>query len=143
MAEAGVSSSGYEGGCLCGAIRYRATGPTIFVAYCHCRSCTMSSGAPLVGWATFEKDGFSFIKGSPTERASSPPVRRTFCATCGSPLTYTHSERADQIDVTLATIDDPTGLAPMCHVWVSEKRPWLAIGDELPRFAQWPGSDPA
>lgn len=131
----------YEGGCLCGEIRYGVTGAAVFVAYCHCRSCTVSSGAPLVGWATFERESFSFIKGSPTERASSPPVRRTFCGTCGSPLTYTHADRADHVDVTLATIDAPTDLAPMCHVWVSERRPWFVIGDDLPRFKQWPGSE--
>jgi hypothetical protein len=103
----------------------------------------MSGGAPLVAWAIFEKKDFSFTKGRPAERASSQPVCRTFCPTCGSPLTYTHAERGDQIDVTLATIDEPTDLAPMCHVWVAEKRPWLVIGDDLPRFTEWPGSAPA
>jgi hypothetical protein len=42
--------------------------------------------------------------------------------------------------VTLATVDSPVGITPMCHVWVSEKRPWFAIGDDLPRYTEWPGS---
>lgn len=140
MAETELTARSYEGGCLCGDVRYRVTGDAIFAAYCHCRSCTMSSGAALVAWATFEKRDFSFTKGRPAEHASSPPVRRTFCPRCGTALTYTHAERADQVDVTLVTLDDPAGLAPMCHVWVSNKRPWLVIGDDLPRYTEWPGS---
>jgi len=140
MAETGMTTERYEGGCLCGEVRYRVTGAAIFAAYCHCRSCTMSSGAPLVGWATFDKGALTFTQGRPAEHASSPPVRRTFCPRCGSPLTYTHAERPDHVDVTLATIDDPAGIAPMCHVWVSQKRPWLVIGDDLPRYSEWPGS---
>jgi len=135
-----MSEKTYEGGCHCGEIRYRANGEVLFAAYCHCRSCTMSSGAPVVGWVTFDAKSFTFTKGRPTERASSKPVRRTFCPTCGSALAYTHAERAGQIDVTLATLDDPTGITPMCHVWVSEKRPWFTIGDDLPQYAEWPGS---
>jgi len=141
MAETGTTAQIYEGGCLCGDIRYRVTGAAIFAAYCHCRSCTMASGAAPVAWATFEKGDFSFTDGRPAEHQSSPPVRRTFCPRCGSPLTYTHAERADHVDVTLATLDDPAGLAPLCHVWASEKRPWLALGDDLPRYKEWPGSD--
>jgi hypothetical protein len=140
MAETGTTQPIYEGGCHCGEIRYRVTGVAIFAAYCHCRSCTMSSGAPVVGWATFDEKSFAFTKGRPAERLSSPPVRRTFCPTCGSALTYTHAERPDHIDVTLATVDGPVDIAPMCHVWVSEKRPWFTIGDDLPRYSEWPGS---
>ena len=33
-----------EGGCLCGAIRYRLSGPTLFVSQCACRDCQKATG---------------------------------------------------------------------------------------------------
>lgn len=135
-----MRSTVYEGGCLCGAVRYRIKGDAVIAAYCHCRSCTLSSGAPVVAWVTFEKEAFAVTDGKPVEHASSQPVKRSFCGRCGSALTYTHDERPTQIDVTLSTLDDPQELVPQCHVWVSERRPWFTIGDDLPRFSEWPGS---
>lgn len=37
-----------EGGCLCGALRYALSGPSIDAGYCHCRFCQRASGAPVV-----------------------------------------------------------------------------------------------
>ncbi|MGH8305038.1 MAG: GFA family protein, partial [Steroidobacteraceae bacterium] len=52
----------------------------------------------------------------------------------GTCLTYRHASRAGELDVTLATLDDPTLLAPQMHLWVGEKLPWVSIGDRLPQF---------
>jgi len=132
-------SETYEGGCLCGAVTYRATGPEIIVAYCHCASCRGSAGAAPVAWVTFDLDKFEFTSGSPAEYLSSPPVRRKFCRTCGTALTYEHSARPDHIDVTLATVRDTKALRPVAHVWVSDKPDWVVIADGLHQFPQWPG----
>ena len=48
-----MSDDAYEGGCLCGSARYRATGPASNACYCLCRSCRLASGATPVAWATF------------------------------------------------------------------------------------------
>ena len=69
------------------------------------------------------------------ELRSSPKVVRGFCARCGSCLTYCHEARSSEIDVTLATLDDPATFAPTMHVWVADKLPWVSIGDGLPQFA--------
>lgn len=135
-----MSEGHYEGHCLCGYVRYRAEAEPLLVAYCHCRSCTLASGAHAVAWATFARDRFRIVEGEPTANPSSEPVIRTFCPRCGAALTYTHTQRPEEIDVTFATIADPKALVPQCHVWVSNKRPWAAIGDDLPKFSEWPGS---
>ena len=123
----------YRGGCLCGAVRYEANGSAANPCYCHCRSCRLAAGAPLVPWATFARARFHVVRGTLTERRSSARVWRGFCAACGSALTYRNEARADEIDVTLATLDEPARLAPQMHVWVAEKLPWLVIGDGLPQ----------
>jgi len=71
--------------------------------------------------------------GAARQFASSPPVWRTFCAQCGSPLTYRHRDRADSIDVTVATLDDPNALAPQYHVWTEDALRWEPTCAGLPR----------
>lgn len=123
-----------SGGCHCGRTRYRAAGAAAHVGYWHCRSCRGSSGAPFVAWATFEKAGFAFCAGVPGRYRSSGAVVRTFCPQCGTPLTYEHSATPSEIDVTLASLEEPEGLAPEFHIWVAHKLPWVVIEDGLPRY---------
>ena len=68
-----------------------------------------------------------------SEYRSSAQVWRGFCARCGTSLTYRHESRPAEIDVTLATLDDPTLLTPAMHVWVKDRLPWMPIADSLPR----------
>ncbi len=39
------------GGCLCGDVRFRLTGPPYEVDYCHCHSCRKHTGAPVAVFA--------------------------------------------------------------------------------------------
>jgi hypothetical protein len=87
-----------------------------------------------VPWATFARTELHFTRGAPTEYRSSPAVLRGFCATCGTSLTYLNEARAQDIDLTLASLDEPQRLAPAMHVCVAHKLPWLSIEDGLPRY---------
>jgi hypothetical protein len=116
-------------------VRYEVAGPVIHLCFCHCASCRRAAGAAPVSWGTFARENFRLTRGALAEYRSSPPVMRGFCAACGTPLTYRHEARATEIDITLATLDEPALLAPRMHVWVSDKLPWVAITDGLPQFA--------
>lgn len=129
-----MSEVRYTGGCMCGAVRYQLTGEGTDLCYCHCASCRRAAGAPAVPWGSFARDAFSVTRGHLAEYRSAPPVLRGFCARCGTSLTYRHERRAAEIDVTLASLDDPGALAPTMHVWVSDKLPWVSISDGLPQF---------
>jgi hypothetical protein len=119
---------------MCGAIRYECSGPIESVALCHCESCRRVSGAHIVAWLTVRADGLKFTQGSPREFASSAPVLRTFCAQCGTPLTYRHRDSPASIDVTVATLDDPNSVAPEYHVWMEDAVRWERGCDALPRY---------
>ena len=123
----------YAGGCLCGAVRYEITGSVSNPCFCHCASCRRAAGAPMVPWGTFARDAVRIARGRLSEFRSSPQVWRGFCARCGTSLTYRHEARGAQIDVALATLDEPMLIAPAMHVWVRDRLPWVAIGDSLPR----------
>jgi len=124
----------YAGGCLCGAVRYTLYGPVRFLCYCHCTSCRRAAGAPMVPWGTVALADLSIVRGELTQYRSSPPVQRGFCVSCGTGISYRHTDRPQEVDVALATLDEPQHLAPEAHVWVADKVPWLQITDGLPQF---------
>ena len=120
-----------EGGCICGAIRYRVDGAPSLSGICHCQTCRRIASAPTLPFVTFKESQFAFVRGTPIEFASSPPVRRTFCGRCGSPLTYRTANDPDRVDVMTCSLDEPEAWPPKFHVWTSEKLGWQAIADGL------------
>jgi hypothetical protein len=125
-----------EGGCFCGAIRYRIEGRPSNSMVCHCKTCRRVAAAPAVAWVTFGKRSFAIVKGKPVEFRSSPPVRRTFCPACGTQLTYVHDNQKETLDVTTCSLDDPAAFPPTHHSWLSHNVPWVRFGDGLPGHQQ-------
>src|SRR5688572_17605004 len=132
----GRGSGGYKdmlaGGCLCGDIRYYVSGAVLEETNCHCNSCRRASGAPFVSWFTVPASGLIFTEGEAVEFASSEHGRRCFCPRCGTALTFRSTQTPDEVDVTMASLDDPALLAPRDHIWAEQALPWVELGD-LPR----------
>jgi hypothetical protein len=124
----------HEGGCLCGAIRYRVKEPARALTHCHCRSCRLAVGAPSVAWAIFPRDAFEFTAGEPVHHASSAKVIRGFCGACGTSLTWQHEDRPSTMDVTIASLDDAHAFAPTREIWIGEKLAWQALDPALPHY---------
>lgn len=131
-----MSTSIAEGGCLCGAFRYRVEGLPTNSMVCHCRTCQRVAASPVVAWVTFPQDRFKILKGRCAEYSSSPPVRRTFCSSCGTPLTYEHSSEPGFVDVTTCSLDDPSAFPPTHHSWLSHDVAWVKFGDGLPAYRE-------
>ncbi|MBV8145269.1 MAG: GFA family protein [Gammaproteobacteria bacterium] len=122
----------YEGGCLCGKLRFRVDGAAIDSGYCHCRMCQRNCGSPVVAWTMFAASSFSWIAGSPTSYASSPEVRRQFCRNCGSYLVF-RRENSTEVSINTASLDDPDQFPPRSHIFAESRIPWFHIDDDLPR----------
>ncbi|HZS81638.1 MAG TPA: GFA family protein [Stellaceae bacterium] len=127
MAEA------FEGGCLCGAVRYRAS-EIRGAGYCHCRMCQRASGAPVVAWCGAPLGAFAWTKGAPKSYRSSPKASRLFCAECGAQLGFLPNEGATEMELNLATLDHPERVAPRYHIYTTTQMPWLHLEDGLPRY---------
>lgn len=125
----------FEGGCLCGAIRYRATATPYHIAHCHCPSCRKASGSAFISWLSFPKAEFTFTSGKPTYFASSEKVERGFCNQCGTALTYQMPD-TEEIDVTICSLDNPESVTPEYHIWVQYQLSWLKLADNLPCYEQ-------
>ncbi|TMH05076.1 MAG: GFA family protein, partial [Betaproteobacteria bacterium] len=70
----------------------------------------------------------------PVAFRSSPPVLRTFCGKCGTPLTYQHDDSLSTIDVTTSTLDSPERFAPTREIWIEHKLSWEALNGSLEHF---------
>ena len=126
----------WSGGCLCGALRYRAEADPVRVVICHCRICHRMSGAPMLCFVHFPAGAFTWLSGVPMRYRSSPHAERGFWPRCGSTLTMHEPVIADRVQVTLGSLDEPGAVRPEDHVWAEQQLPWLRIDDDLPRFAR-------
>lgn len=125
----------HEGGCLCGAVRFKTRGKLRELIFCHCSQCRKQTG--LYYAATNVLDSHMDVQGAGeiTWYRSSSAARRGFCRHCGSALFW----KADDLDYTsilAGTFDGPTGLEPGYHIFCADKGDFYSIGDDLPRFAE-------
>ena len=122
-----------EGGCLCGAVRYRVTAAPHHVTHCHCLDCRGASGAPFVTWAECRSETVT-IEGETRSYSSRDGVERRFCPRCGTQLTFQRLDQSSTIDLTVASFDDPEAVEPDDHLWHHRAIRWAEIDDRLPRY---------
>ena len=121
------------GGCLCGGVRYTINGPLRDVLNCHCDMCRRLHGnfgphskARKADIEITEDNGLAWYK-------SSDVARRGFCRLCGSGLFWEPFD-FDKTGIIAGTLDSPTGLKTVGHIFVEEKADFHEIADSLPRF---------
>lgn len=120
------------GGCFCGRVRYELNQPPLRVRHCHCVMCQRAAGAPIIPWIMVEVDTLKFTGEEPTFFRSSAQAERSFCPDCGTALTYQYDGRMQEIDVALATLDDPGQLPIGVHVFANNAITWLEIDRHIP-----------
>jgi hypothetical protein len=130
-----------EGGCYCGALRYKAEGKPMLKAQCHCRECQYISGGSPNMFVLMPPDGFSYTKGTPkkfSRRDLESAVRREFCAECGTHIT-TRPTAVPGVVLKVGTLDDPTlfGTAQMA-IYTVDKQAFHQIPEGVPAFERLP-----
>ena len=135
--EAGVIT----GGCLCGKVRYTATGEPAFSGLCHCRNCQRNTGSAFETVVAFPAASVSAqgeLKTYVDTGDSGQSVRRRFCPNCGSGV-LAEVDVMPGVAVLLAgTLDDPAGFKPTVDVYWSSAQPWVVAGGERTQFAKMP-----
>ena len=124
-----------SGGCYCGAIRYEANGTPFNATNCHCSICRRTTGAPFVTWFSVSRGDFRLVKGEPRRFNSTAQGVRSFCARCGTQLTFQHAEFSDEIDVTTCSLDHPERVPPQDNTRTSTRLAWIAL-DDLPDYRE-------
>jgi hypothetical protein len=127
-----------EGGCACGALRYRLESPPMFVNCCHCRDCQRQTGSAFVINALIETARVTVLKGEPKRSAmptdSGRPHGIDRCPACGTAVWSEYGGMAKLRFVRVGTLDDPTAIVPSAHIFTRTKLPWVKLPDGVPAF---------
>lgn len=126
----------HDGGCLCGAVRFRVTGPLREIIACHCSMCRRATGTFVAATAAADSD--LVVTGAEALGwfRSSGEAERGFCRTCGSNL-FWRRPGSDRTSILAGSLDQPTGLAIARHIFVADKGDFYEIGDDAPRHDAW------
>lgn len=127
-----------SGGCSCGAVRYELRGKSTSVTYCHCSMCRRWHGH-VGAYAAVDRADFVLVEARGLKwHASSPHVRRGFCAECGSCLFFDQAD-LPKMAFCPGTLDAPTELRSKAHIFVASKGDYYAMTDDgLLRFDRLP-----
>jgi hypothetical protein len=127
-----------EGGCACGAVRYRLHAAPMFVHCCHCLDCQRQTGGAFAINALIETDRVMLLKGEPRPVSaptdSGQPQRIFRCPTCQTAVWSEYGGVEKLRFVRVGTLDDPTAIAPDVHIYTRSKVPWVTLPDGVPAF---------
>lgn len=128
----------YQGGCLCGGIRYRVQGPSLFETQCCCRDCQLATGTghtTIVGVARSQL----VIDGEPkvytNQGESGGWVSRHFCGTCGGRLYTSGSLPGEVVMIQAGSLDDPSVVTPQNVIYGRDAVSWDHFDPALEVFA--------
>jgi len=106
----------FAGGCLCGNVRFVATGRPNRVGLCHCLDCRKYHGSLFHASAIFPEDAVR-IEGKTRDYAG-----RFFCPDCGSSV---FGRTGDEVEVNLGSLDAPDQFIPTYELWTARRESWL------------------
>src|SRR5579863_4324761 len=129
-----------EGGCACGAVRYRLTAAPLIVHACHCRDCQRLSGSAfaLNLWIErrYVEANDATLRTTMVPAGSGKPQEIFRCAACGSALwSKYHAAPGDTVLLRAGTLDAPETVTPDVHIFTRSKLPWLDLPADVPAFA--------
>jgi len=121
-----------EGGCDCGAVRYRMEDRPLFVHCCHCRWCQRETGTAFALNAMIESDRVTTLKGAPetvlTPSSSGRGQKIVRCPSCRIALWSHYGGAGEKVKfIRVGTLDNPDLLPPDIHIYTASKQPWVVI----------------
>jgi hypothetical protein len=119
-----------KGSCLCGGIRFEATGLHSKVRFCHCSRCRKCAGSNAAGWITIRFDDLRWLAGQDLLTGG---LKHSFCRVCGSPMPDPVA-RDTLYEIPVGCLDDDPQLLIGEHIFVGSKAHWEVIGDDAPQY---------
>jgi hypothetical protein len=130
-------SAPIEGGCSCGAVRYRLMAEPLFTHCCHCLNCQRQTGSAFVINLLIETDRVELLAGDPRpvevprDDGSTQTIFR--CPTCQVAV-YSHYGHPGVRFVRGGTLDQPSRLEPDVHIFTRSKVDWVTLPGSAPAF---------
>ena len=131
-----------EGGCYCGAVRYKAEGDALFKGLCYCRECQYIAGGSANVVMGLQEAGFAYTQGAPKPFRRSDlesPVTREFCADCGTHLVSRAPGLPDVALLKVGTLDDPSVFgSPQMAIYTCDKQSFHQVPDGVAAYERGP-----
>jgi hypothetical protein len=139
-----------EGGCACGAVRYRLTSDPLFTHCCHCVNCQRQTGSAFVINLLIETDRVELTAGDPqpvdVPRDDGSTQRIFRCPICQVAV-FSEYGRPEVRFVRAGTLDRPSSVEPDVHIFTRSKLSWVTLPNSAPAFdvyydmkALWPAA---
>lgn len=129
-----------EGGCSCGAVRYRLTSEPLFTHCCHCLNCQRQTGSAFVINLLIEADRVELLAGDPqpvdVPRDDGSVQRIYRCPTCKVAV-FSEYGRPEVRFVRSGTLDQPSGITPDVHIYTKSKLSWVTLPETAPAFEEY------
>jgi hypothetical protein len=126
-----------EGGCACGAVRYRLASEPLFVHCCHCLNCQRQTGSAFVINLLIEADRVELLSGEPkpvdVPRDDGSTQRIYRCPSCEVAV-YSEYGWPELKFVRGGTLDEPAAVTPDVHIYTRSKLPWVTLPEGTPAF---------
>jgi hypothetical protein len=130
-------SESREGGCSCGAVRYRLASDPMFVHCCHCLNCQRQTGSAFAVNLLIEADRVELLAGDPepvdVPRDDGGTQRIYRCPACHVAI-YSEYGRPEVRFLRGGTLDDPKGITPDVHIFTKSKVGWVTLPESAPAF---------
>jgi len=136
-----MASQTLKGSCLCGAVRYTATGEAQRFYHCHCSRCRKASGTGhasnlflkgTIAWESGE-DAIRMFKVPEAERFTN-----SFCEICGGRVPR-FIEPYGVVFIPAGSLDDEPDLEPQARIFCGSRARWSCDKREIAEFDAYPG----
>ena len=122
-----------SGGCACGRIRFTARIENDEAYLCHCRMCQRATGSISIAFKNVKQADVDWAH-EPDWYESSPIAKRPYCRDCGTSLGFQFREGSENMDLAIASFDDPSRFRPKHHFGAeSMQREWINT-EGLPEY---------
>jgi hypothetical protein len=137
-----MSGEPYAGGCLCGAVRYEATGEPQMMGHCYCGDCRKASGSGFIPFMGFPASALT-ITGE-VRQFRSPALRggeavRNYCPACGGLVFGGVLGESVQHTIYAGSLDDATRFRPAIALFNRDRPAWAVLPPGLTVFETMPG----
>mgnify|MGYP003577264693 CR=1 FL=1 len=130
-----------KGSCLCGAVKYEATGDPARFYHCHCSRCRKATGTGHATNLFLEPGQLKWVSGEEQVRSFKVPeavgYTNFFCTTCGSRLPR-HRSNPDVVMIPAGSLDEEAPITPQARIFLGSRSRWSCAGDTLPAHSEYP-----
>ncbi|GIZ50446.1 GFA family protein [Noviherbaspirillum aridicola] len=131
----------FDGGCPCGAVRFRGEAVPVAMYNCHCPGCQKLSGAPFAPLVVLP---LARVRMTGDLKRPAQAVRddkhgeRFCCARCGFPVLARSDAQAEVCMLNVMSVDDPSWFHPVADIWTAYAQPWVRLDRHIPKVHKSP-----